>query len=106
RDGRLRVLVPQDRSRNAAAVVRLRGGVDLVKRPGIVDRVGDDAGSFCEGPAVLHHKPMNHRYGEQLLQPFQRAQDENAVSPGAGEADIKVIAAGLSLESPLPAWAG
>ncbi len=93
------VLVPQHRNCGAAGVVRIRSGVDLMQEFGMVHRIRDDAGAIGEGPAVIQHQPVRHRHRDLGFEPFQHPHDQRAVRPGAGEADIEVVAAGFGLEA-------
>ena len=68
-----------------------------------VDRVVYDAVAALEGPAMLGHVPMDDGDGDHFLQPFQRAEDQRPMRPGAGEGDIEMIAARFGLKAGLAA---
>ena len=67
---------------------------------------GPSGGAGIEHPAVLAHMIMDHINADCVLKPLQCAENERAVSPGAGERNIEVIAASFRLEPGITRWSG
>src|SRR5690606_36420721 len=65
-----------------------------------------DAWGGLESPAMLAHVRMDDGHADDVLEPFQRAQDHDAIGPWASQRHIYVIAAGLGLETAAPGWPG
>ena len=89
------VRVPQYRNGDAPRVIRAGGRVHLAHEAEAVGPVTATALGLVEGPAILQHDRADDRHADMRLQFLQRAHDEGAVRPGAGEGDIQVIAARL-----------
>src|SRR5271154_6818616 len=97
-DDRARLLVPQHRNRDAAAVVGARLDIELAKLARAEDRIGNDAAAFVEGPPALGQEPVDDRERDHALESLEPAEDEGAVRPRAGERNDEMIAARLGLE--------
>ena len=98
-DGAAR-LVPKDRHRHPARRVGLGAGVYVPQEGRAEKRVARRAGKIgAEGPAVVQHVWMYDGNADHLFQPFERAEDQRAMRPGAGVGDIEVIAPRLGPET-------
>src|SRR5271168_3814233 len=97
-DDRARLLVPQHRNRDAAAVVGARLDIELAKLARAEDRIGNNAAAFVEGPPAVSQEPVDDRERDHALESLELAEDEGAVRPRAGERNDEVIAARLGLE--------
>src|SRR5690606_38321831 len=95
----LLALVPEHRHRYPAGVARVVLLVALVQETEVVQRVAGGSGRAVEGPAVLAHQPAHHRDLDQRLQPLEAPGDQGAVRPGAGQADIQVVASRFGREA-------
>ncbi len=93
------LLVPENRHRHAAAIGRMRAGVDLMHEAGLIEGIATGSTILFEGPAVFSHVPVNHRDIDHRRQAFEFAQNQGAMGPGAGERDIEVIASDRRLEA-------
>ncbi len=102
-DDRLPLLVPEDGNGDPSGEARFGGGVDLVKVPRAVDRVGNDPVRGLERPTVFAHEPVGDRKIDHAFQPLQGPEDERAVRPRTRVRDVEVVASRLRLE---PALAG
>ncbi len=71
-----------------------------------VDRVRHHSRPLVKGPSVAKHAPVDHRQADQGVEPLQRPDDEGAMRPWAGEADIEVVAVSLRDKTARPTWAG
>ena len=89
---RVRLLVPQDRHRDAAAVPRVGAQVDVAEEARVhsTDRIGRLG---TEGPAIVAHEGAHGGDGDGVLETAKRAHDEGAVRPWAGERDVQMVAA-------------
>src|SRR5262249_25681337 len=76
----------------ATAVVRVGARVGLVEVSEAVEAVLE---LFAEYPPVFIHDGIHHDHRQSVRQALQRAEDQRAVRPRAGERDIKAIASGL-----------
>src|SRR5690606_41976802 len=65
-----------------------------------------EAGALAECRTPVTHQPAHHRDIDQAFQALERSRDKSAVRPGAGQADIEVIAAGLGREAARATGAG
>ncbi len=96
-DDRARLLVPQDRHGDTAAIVGPRLDIEFAQGARAEDRIRNDAAPFVESPAALAEQPMDDRERDHALKGFEPAEDEGAVGPRAGERNNEMIASGLSL---------
>lgn len=55
---------------------------------------------------MFGHMRMHHIDRDELVQALERAQDECAVRPWAGEGHVKMVAAGFRLEAGIACRAG
>src|SRR6516164_49702 len=94
-------LVPQDGHGNPAGIGGIHGCVDLMQEAGMVDWVRNHTRRLVKRPAVLKHQPTDDRNVDHRLQALERAHYQRAVRPGAGKADIEMIAPRLSSKASL-----
>jgi len=71
--------------------MRVGFGIKLIQVAKAVQRPG----FRFELPAVLQHVRMYGRDGNDVLQPFDLAENQRAVRPRAGETDAEAITAGF-----------
>jgi len=89
-----------------AGIARIRLQIDLVEEVGAEQVVRRPAVAILEFPAVFQHQRIDDRQRDQVFEPFQLAEDQRAMRPGAGERDIEMIAPGLGLEAAFARRAG
>ena len=100
------LLVPQHRHGHPAGIARIGRGIELVQVAAAVERVAGGARRRLERPAVLAPSASaTTETRDDVLQPLQRAEDQRAVRPWAGQRDVEMIAARLGLEAALARWA-
>ncbi len=86
-------LIPQHRHGNAPGIVRIGMKIELIEKIVLIELVaGGGRKAIIKGPAALQHQGVNHRYVDKWLKAFQRAQDQRAVRPWAGEGDVEMVA--------------
>src|SRR5690606_14619416 len=90
--------IPQHRHRYPTAVAWLRTQINLIEVAGVPNRVSCHTFGGFEGPAVVSHVGIDHRYAEDRFEFLQCPQDHHPVRPGAGHRHIEMIAACFSLE--------
>ena len=90
-DDASRLLVPEHRHGGAPRKVRLAPGIDFMHPFRADHRVG----ARGEAPAVVIHVRVGDTDGDDILQLLEFAHDGEPVTPGAGVADIEVVAPGL-----------
>src|SRR5690606_552029 len=105
-DYRVALKVPQHGNGYASAIAGLCPQIDFVQILGLGDGIGHHAGAGLEGPAVFSHIGVDHRHADHLFQAFQGAQDQCAIGPGAGQGNVKMVAAGLGAKSTRTAGPG
>ena len=92
--------VPEDGHGDAACIVRLCGGIDLVHAGFAVDAIGQCVGKIAfDGPAFRQHERIDNGERDFVFEIFQVSYNERAMRPWAGKRDIEVIATGLALET-------
>jgi len=101
-DGAL-VLVPEHRHGDPTGVVGIGPGIELVQSFGSLVGIRHHPLRRLEGPALFAHEPVNDGERDQIAQSLEGADDQGAVSPGAGQRYIKVVAAGFGRKSGLTA---
>ena len=106
RHDRSLVLVPQDRNRRAARVLRIGERVQLVEAFDAVHGVGNRLGARRERPAFGSHVAVDGRDADQRFEPFELANDQRAMRPRARERDVEVIAVRLRAEAAAARRAG
>ena len=85
-------LVPKHRHRDAASEIWI--GFDINVTQKVTAKEGVSGRAFeicCESPAVFHHIGVYDRHADMVGKVFQRAENQCAMCPRAGIADVEVI---------------
>ena len=103
----LALFVPEDRHGDAAREIGIGTGIDVAGIGQAKEGIASGAGEvIIKGPAFAQHIGVYDRHADVILQPLQLAEDQRAMCPRAGIADIEVIAARFCLEPAVAAGAG
>src|SRR6516165_2379943 len=94
-DDRSALLVPQHRDRNAPGVAWIGKQIDFGKRRFAVYRIGRATASSTEFPSSFSVERLSDGDGDGRLELLERAEDQGAMRPGAGQGYVEVIAAGF-----------
>ena len=93
------LLVPYDRNRYPACVVRHSRCIDLMHPSGLVYRIINHPISRLKCPALITHKGINHRHRDHCVQAFQLTVDYGAMGPRTSQGYIQVVAVGFRFKA-------
>src|SRR5690606_364904 len=66
-----------------------------------IKRIPGSTFLVLERPTVLAHVRMNDRHRDHVFELLQRAEDQRAMSPWAGQRNVKMVTTWFSLEASL-----
>ena len=77
--------VPEYRYGDAAGVIGRIACIQLMQEVSVIQVVATGAVSAIKRLAIFQHQPAHHGDIDQRFEAFELAQDQGAVSPGAGQ---------------------
>jgi hypothetical protein len=72
--------------------MRIGEGIDLVQISRPIYRVAVGAGIVAEPPALVGHRRLDDRDGNDVLQSFELAGDQDARRPRAAKCSVEMVA--------------